>query len=331
MPDWNLSFEGTRDYFEDVTKFWFEHGVDGFRLDAVKYFDDANTDGKEFLSWFYTMAQGYKPDVYMVGENWSEAGSIYDMYESGIDSLFNFKFGNSGGEYIVASHGMVEDYVGKLKKYDNNITKHNENAINANFLTNHDMVRVANMLDEADNKFAAALYMLTPGNSFTYYGEEIGIEADSTSSDAYYRTAMIWDNDNLPKIYANGVRLVSECPLGGVKQQLAEPYSLLNTYRRLVRIRRQNPELIRGGITETVTTGDSYCAGYVVEYQGSRMLVIFNGNKEATEVNIDAIANPELRGWVTTETFDGQTAETTLSGTALTIPAKTAVVLKESK
>ncbi len=198
MPDWNLSYEGTREYFEEVAKFWLEKGVDGFRLDAVKYFEDKNTDAVEFLKWFYTMAQKYNPDVYMVGEDWDDAGNVYDMYESGIDSLFNFKFANSGGEWMVASHGMTADALGKLKKYDNNIKKRNENAINANFLTNHDMVRAYNMLDEDDYKMAAALYMLAPGNTFTYYGEEIGIEAPNTSNDASYRTAMIWDNEKLP-------------------------------------------------------------------------------------------------------------------------------------
>ena len=32
MPDWNLSFEGTREYFEEIAKFWLDRGVDGFRL-----------------------------------------------------------------------------------------------------------------------------------------------------------------------------------------------------------------------------------------------------------------------------------------------------------
>ena len=331
MPDWNLSFEGTRTYFEDVTKFWLDRGVDGFRLDAVKYFSDRNTDGKEFLNWFYTMAQGYKSDVYMVGEDWDTASKVYDMYESGIDSLFNFKFAGSGGEYIIASHGVVEDYVGTLMKYDNNIKKRKADAINANFLTNHDMVRLANMLDEVDNKFAASLYMLTPGNSFTYYGEEIGIEADNTNSDAYYRTAMIWDSDNLPEVYANGVRYVSAPELGGVKQQLAQSDSLLNTYRRLVKIRLQNPEIARGDITEKVTFDDSFCAGYVIDDDGSRLLIIHNGNENAVTLTIDAIANPELRGWVTAQIIDGQDAAVSLDGTTLIIPAKTSVILKEHK
>ena len=331
MPDWNLSYEGTRTYFEEVTKFWLDRGVDGFRLDAVKYFSDSHTDGKEFLSWFYAMAQGFKSDVYMVGEDWDDAANVYEMYESGIDSLFNFKFAGSGGEYIIASHGMVEDYVGRIKKYDNKIKKSNPDAINANFLTNHDMVRIANMIDENDNKFAAALYMLTPGNSFTYYGEEIGLEAENTSSDAYYRSAMIWDNDDLPKIYANGVRYVAEAPLGGVKQQLAQEDSLLHTYRKLVKIRLQNPEIARGDITEKITTDDSFCAGYIVDDDGSRVMILFNGSKEDKTLTIDAIANPELRAWIFSENEDGKADKISLEGTTLNIPSHTIAVLKEHK
>ena len=327
MPDWNLSFEGTREYFEDVTKFWLDRGVDGFRLDAVKYFTDDHTDGVEFLKWFYDMAKGYKENVYMVGEDWDDAGNIYDMYESGIDSLFNFKFAGSGGEYIISSHGMIEDYSKKLKKYDTNIKNHYEGAINANFLTNHDMVRLANMLDENENKMAAALYMLSPGNSFTYYGEEIGIEAENTNSDAYYRTAMIWDNDALPEIYSNGIFYVDKNELGGVKQQLAEDDSLLNTYRRLVRIRMQNPEIARGDITEVVSFGDNNCAGYITEYDGSRVLVIHNAKTEQAELTIDMVSSPELRGWSNAE----ESAAVTLDGTTLTIPPMTSVVIKENK
>ena len=111
-------------------------------------------------------------------------------------------------------------------------------AINANFLTNHDMVRLANMLDEEDYKMAANLYMLAPGNSFTYYGEEIGIEAPNTTNDASYRTAMIWDNENLPDIYVPGVAGVEKNELGGVEQQLKDEHSILSAYRKLIKIRQ---------------------------------------------------------------------------------------------
>jgi len=334
MPDWNLSYDGTRKYFEDVTKFWLDRGVDGFRLDAVKYFNDSHTDGTEFLKWFEDMARGYKSDVYMVGEDWDDAYNVYETYKSGVDSLFNFKFAGIGGEFMVAGSGFMEDYVKKLKKYEDKINERNPDAIDAFFLTNHDMVRIANNIEEDTNKFDAALYMLAPGNSFTYYGEEIGMEALDTNSDAFYRSAMIWDNDALPDINANGVNSVIANPLGGVKQQLAEEDSLLNTYRRLIRIRQQNPEIPRGKITDTVSFDDEYCAGYILEYNGSRVMIIHNGDEKSKELTIDAFTAPELRGWVmcgSDELKAADSTQVTLSGTTLTVSPRTSVVLKETK
>ncbi len=332
MPDWNLSFEGTRQYFDKVTKFWLDKGVDGFRLDAVKYFEDAKTDADEFLSWFYKMAQGYNPGVYVVGEDWDDAGNIYDMYESGIDSLFNFKFANSGGDFLVASHSMTSDALKKLKKYDDNIKKRNDKAINANFLTNHDMVRLHNMLEENDYKMAAALYMLAPGNSFTYYGEEIGIEAPNTTNDASYRTAMIWDNENLPDIYVPGVAGVEKNALGGVEQQLKDEHSLLSTYRKLIKLRLQNPEIARGNIEEVPDFGNPGIGGMIINHNGSRVMVIHNTTDEAKELTLDQITNPALRGWTYGDLAAEPNKETPkLSGTALTLPARTSVVLKEVK
>jgi len=332
MPDWNLSYEGTRDYFEDVVKFWLDRGVDGFRLDAVKYFSDAKTDGIEFMTWFYDMAQSYNPDVYMVGEDWDSAGAIYEQYKSGIDSFFNFKFGDTSGDYVTTGrNGMTQNFSAALKKYNDNILKRSDTAINANFLTNHDMVRVSNSLEANEQKFAAALYLLSPGNSFTYYGEEIGIEAPNTTNDASYRTAMIWDNDKLPNIYVNGVAEVEPNALGGVKQQLAQPDSLLNTYRRLYKLKNQNPEIARGKITELFETDDVYLGGYYVEYNGEKLLIIHYGGEEATKVTItdDMLSNAEFRGGVVAGTGEGEKeAQVTFDGGTLTMPPMSTAVLK---
>ena len=332
MPDWNLSYEGTRDYFEDVVKFWLDRGVDGFRLDAVKYFSDAKTDGIEFMTWFYDMAQSYNSDVYMVGEDWDSAGAIYEQYKSGIDSFFNFKFGDTSGDYVTTGrNGMIQNFSAALKKYNDNILKRSDTAINANFLTNHDMVRVSNSLEANEQKFAAALYLLSPGNSFTYYGEEIGIEAPNTTNDASYRTAMIWDNDKLPNIYVNGVAEVEPNALGGVKQQLAQPDSLLNTYRRLYKLKNQNPAIARGKITELFETDDVYLGGYYVEYNDEKLLIIHYGGEEPTKVTItdDMLSNAEFRGGVVAGTGEGdKEAQVTFDGGTLTMPPMSTAVLK---
>lgn len=336
MPDWNLAYEGTREYFEEITKFWLDRGVDGFRLDAVKYFTDANTDGIEFMTWFYDMAQSYNPDVYMVGEDWESAGIIYDQYKSGIDSFFNFKFGTTSGDYIMTGrNGQTQTFVSALKKYNDNINKRNEDAINANFLTNHDMPRVSNTLEAYEQKFAASLYLLSPGNSFTYYGEEIGIEAPNTTNDASYRTAMIWDNDNLPSIYVNGVAKVEPNALGGVKQQLEQEDSLLNTYRRIIRLKNQNPEIVRGDITEIYKTDDVFLGGYYVEYEGEKLLIIHYGGNETKEIEItdDILNKAEFRGGVVATNaadFDGdpENWDVTFKKGVLTMPPMSTAVLK---
>ncbi|MBQ4128674.1 MAG: alpha-amylase [Ruminococcus sp.] len=336
MPDWNLSYDGTREYFEEIVKFWLERGVDGFRLDAVKYFSDAKTDGIEFMEWFYTMAQKYNEDVYMVGEDWDSASMIYDQYLSGIDSFFNFKFATATGDYIMTGrNGQTKSFASALKKFNDNIAKRSDTAINANFLTNHDMPRVSNTLETYEQKFAASLYLMSPGNSFTYYGEEIGIEAPNTTNDASYRTAMIWDNDNLPNIYVNGVAEVEQNPLGGVKQQLEDENSLLNAYRRLIKIRNQNPEIARGKITDTLESEDVYLGGYYVEYEGEKLLIIHYGGEEVLEYEVtdEILANAEFRGgFVATnaEDYDAnqETWKVTYNKGTLKMPPMSTAVLK---
>ncbi len=336
MPDWNLSYDGTREYFEKVVKFWLDRGVDGFRLDAVKYFEDENTDGIDFMTWFYDMAQGYNADVYMVGEDWDSPGVIYEQYKSGIDSFFNFKFGNTDGDYVVtARNGRTKQYCAALKKFNDNILKRSDTAINANFLTNHDMVRVSNALEDYEQKFAAQLYLLSPGNSFTYYGEEIGIEAPNTTNDASYRTAMIWDNDNLPNIYVNGVAEVEPNALGGVKQQLEDENSLLNAYRRVIRLKNQNPEIARGKITETLESEDPYLGGYFIEYEGEKLLVIHYGGEETLELEItdEMLENAEFRGGCVASKAadyeaDADSWKVTYKKGVLTLPPLSTAVLK---
>lgn len=336
MPDWNLSYEGTREFFEDVTKFWLDRGVDGFRLDAVKYFGDAKTEGNEFLSWFMDMARSYNPDVYVVGELWSVNSDIYDCYPSGIDSLFAFGFSNSDGNFISFTRlGNGQELIEKIYKYDTRIHEENPNAINAFFLSNHDMVRSANALSELeDKKMAAAICGLSPGNSFIYNGEEIGIKAESTDSDKYYRTGMIWDSEQLPDITINGEKAVVDSQYGGVKQQESDESSLLNFYKRIIKIDNQNPELARGTITEVVEL-DPAIGAYFVEYDSSKLLVIHNVGKEEKTVNISEILpEAQIRADLVAsdceeyEKKDSQWHITLDDEGNLYLPAKSTVILK---
>lgn len=336
MPEWNLNSEKTREEFTKIAKFWLDRGVAGFRLDACKFYGNKSTDGTEFLQWFYDTCKEIKSDVYMVGENWSDDSDIQELYKSGVDSQFAFKFAQSSGlfvENIVTQNGAA--IVKKVMNYDKKMKESNENAINALFLSNHDQVRIANSLEAQGlsyEKLAAALYMLFPGNSFIYYGEEIGIKAPNTTNDAAYRTAMIFDTDDMPDIFVNGIGNEFDEPTGGgVKQQLEDKDSLLNYYRRIIKIKNQNPELARGTITGMESFGSNNIGAYYVEYEGSKLMVIHNFSaKESKTLAItdDMIKNATVRADLVAESSD---MHVELKDGKLTLPAQSTVILKSAE
>ena len=331
MPEWNLTSEKTKEEFTKIAKFWLDRGVDAFRLDAVKYFENKHTDGVAFLKWFTEMCRGIKSDVYLVGEEWSDDSDIVKMYESGIDSLFAFRFAQSTGE-IVQSMAMnqAQNLIKKFVSYDKKMTKANPDYINAVFLSNHDQVRIANSLESkglAAEKFAANVYMLIPGNSFTYYGEELGMTASATDSDRWYRLPMVFDSDNPQSITVEGSSATEAPKYGGVKQQLADSDSLLNHYRRIINAKLQIPELARGRITGQQTFDDPAIGAYFVEKDGTKLLVIHNfssADEKTVTITDEMIPNAKVRA-----DFLGSVNENhlELKDGKLTMPAYSSVVI----
>ncbi len=336
MPEWNLVSKETREEFKKIAKFWLDRGVAGFRLDACKFYGNKSTDATEFLKWFYTTCQEFNPDVYMVGENWTDDSDIEALFESGIDSQFAFKFSTSSGliiENIMTQTGA--GIVSKVMNYEKKMREHNENQINTLFLSNHDQVRSGNALESKSleaQKLAAATYMLFPGNPFIYYGEEVGVKAPNTTNDAAYRTPMIFDSENLPTIYVNSIGDEAEAPTnGGVKQQIEDENSLLNYYRRIIKIKNQNPELARGQITDIQGFDDRNVGAFYTEYEGSKLLVIHNFNgqmeKELT-ITDDMIKNAVVRADLVAADIN---THVELKDGKLTIPPSSTVILKSTE
>ena len=59
MPDLNLESQAVRQEFDEITDFWLEQGVDGFRLDAAKEYDTGSIGLETWkcLSWFNNMVK----------------------------------------------------------------------------------------------------------------------------------------------------------------------------------------------------------------------------------------------------------------------------------
>ena len=309
MPDLNLTNEKVRSELEDIVKFWLDMGVDGFRLDAVKYYESTGTaDSVSDLKWLYDYAKSVKDDVYMVGECWDASGIISDFYKSGADSFFNFDMqGATGRVNSALNREDALSYVQALEDWQKTIKASNPNAIDAPFISNHDTARSAGFLTTlTSRKMAAAMYILAPGNSFVYYGEEIGMTGSSSDPDK--RTGMYWSSTDktgyVEKIPGSANK---DVPEKSVEEQLKDDNSLLSFYKRVIALKNQNPEIARGDVT-AVDLGNKAVSGYVSSYNDSKVMVIYNvsGKGETVTIPSDKFTVSEVRGYAIADSGDMQ-------------------------
>ena len=345
MPELNLSNEKVRSEISNIVNFWYDKGVDGFRLDAVKYFESPETEGNEFLTWFSDEVHNLDPKLYIVGEEWDGNSAIAESYKSGIDSLFNFAFSNSGSKILSALNSKdTKSIMSSAKNWNKIIKDKNKDGIDAVFLSNHDMVRSGNAFsgDLVKAKMAASLYMMLPGNSFIYYGEEVGLEG-GTENDSSWRIPMVWSYEDkkgtvteLPP-GVDEVQLADWIPEKSTDEQQKDENSLMRFYSDIIKLKLQNPEIARGEMTKIIETDLGTVAGAVFEYKDSAVILMHNmGSKDQTvEVSKDYLNYSGIRAQLTAleptgKDDDGNNIypESTLEGTTLTIPSNSTVILK---
>lgn len=337
MPELNLSNDKVREEIKEIMKFWFDMGVAGFRLDAIKYYDMGGDDGLEFLSWFMDTAKELKEDAYIIGENWWGSSQILEWYSTDIDSQFNFPMSQADGHFANAARsGNVKKLCTSLKSWGEQLSEVNDDAINASFLSNHDMKRSGAALgrDLKTQKLAAMCYMLAPGNSFTYYGEEVAL-LGSTDNDGSYRLPMPWDGTEWEKIHLPSISfsIAEEAVTTTVDEAIKDDNSLFKTYQEIIKIKLQNPEIARGKITDVIETENNYGAGYVVKYKDSGVIVFYNASQTetvTTEISKDLLNYSGISAQVTAQdkVAGNAPAKATLNGTTLTVPPATAVIIR---
>ena len=302
MPDLNLQNPKVREELQNVVKYWLDMGIDGFRLDAVWWYESeiGNDASIADLKWLYDYAKTIKSDVYMVGECWKDTTTTLEFYKSGVDSFFNFFVqGATGKVNLSVNKKDALGYVQYLEKWQGQIRGNNPDAIDAQFLSNHDTARSAGYVRTlTKRRMNAAFYMLAPGNPFMYYGEEISMTG--SQNDPEKRKGMYWSNTDMTG-YVKRIpdNKNNSLPDQSVDEAQKDENSLLNFYKRAIALRHQNPEIARGTL-KAVELGDKSAAGYVTEYNGSKVMVIFNASDKAAEVKVpkETFEIKEVRGYL---------------------------------
>ena len=280
MPDLNYNNPAVREEAKKVSSFWLKDvGIDGFRLDAVRYLveDDKLADSTlnhAFLKEWGDYYRSISPKAFTIGEAWTDNANVteYTKTDAELDSAFNFDLSTAILKSLNESKNtsvrfLLQTTVRDFPQQDN-----------ANFLTNHDMPRVVNQLGENSEgkaKAAAGILFTAPGIPFIYYGEEIGMSG--AKPDELIRTPMQWTNENGAG-FTSGKPwepVNSDFSTVNVAKQTGDNASLLEHYRTLIQLRNAHAAL-RVGKTFVAESNSNKLVAYLRASKEETLLLIIN-------------------------------------------------------
>ena len=216
MPDLNWANHELRQAMLDIAKFWLNHQVDGFRLDAFIHTAKANFEQNVFsddlnkpqlaeeyyanmpqvqayLSEFIHALKEIKPDIFILGEAASADIDLVESYtdpnRSMCDSVVTFRYFSDDDQQKFISQLPQEgqphhlDIVKLKKTMVEWQTALQDWSYPTLYWSNHDLPRILNKLMVGPDhqkdlaKMLAVLMYLQRGIPCIYYGEELGMTA----------------------------------------------------------------------------------------------------------------------------------------------------------
>ncbi len=282
MPDLNYKNPDVTTMMEKIVHFWLDDiGIDGFRLDAVKYLVEEgqkqeNTKSThDWLKNFYLAYKADKADAYTVGEVFGAGAFIAKTYTGNqMDEIFSFELASG---FVNSAAGEANSGVNSGFQFT---LKDMPEGPYGTFLTNHDQNRVMSVLNGnvEKAKVAAALLLTSPGTPFIYYGEEIGMEGQKP--DEQIRRPMQW-TAGINAGFTTGTpweALDPDYSVSNVASELSDPNSLLSYYQTLLALRSRYPALHEPG-TELLSSNNRGIFAVLRHSQNENILVMVNLTK----------------------------------------------------
>ncbi|HEK5858927.1 TPA: alpha-glucosidase [Staphylococcus aureus] len=202
QPDLNWDNPEVRDAVFEMMNWWFDKGIDGFRVDAIthikKTFEAGDLpvpEGKTYApafdvdmnqpgiqAWLQEMKDRSlsKYDIMTVGEANGVSPDDADGWVGEENGKFNmiFQFEHLGLWNSGDSHFDVNSYKSVLNRWQKQLENKGWNAL---FIENHDQPRRVSTWGDDDKYWYesatshAAVYFLQQGTPFIYQGQEIGM------------------------------------------------------------------------------------------------------------------------------------------------------------
>ena len=193
--DFNHTYEGTKEYFNDVLKFWLEeYKVDGFRFDLTKGFvqHPSNYDAGGYSSQRIGILKGYantirsvEKDAYIIFEHFCAVNEESELYTSVGALCWNNNAMNGYMESVMGWTGNNKSSFADFKKGRvNNIETHDEERIV--YKTNtYGQTWVKNNWSVISKRVQAAyaFHFLTPYPKMMWQFGELGYDISINAND----------------------------------------------------------------------------------------------------------------------------------------------------
>jgi alpha-glucosidase len=303
QPDLNWRNPELRAAMLDAMRFWFDRGVDGFRVDILWHMIKAadfrdnppNPDWKPGMADMHKLLQLHSTDQPEIFEIAAEMRALADSYGDkvlvgeiylpverlmayygkrgeGVHLPFNFQLIDAAWD-ATALHRMVADYEAALPQggWPNWV------------LGNHDRPRIASRVGEAQARVAAMFLLTMRGTPTIYYGDELGLADAVIPPDKVrdprelrepglgfgrdpVRTPMPWDGSPHAGFTAGEpwLPLNPDWPTRNVAAEADDADSMLSLYRALLKLRRAHPALGLGDVRLLAAHG------HVLAYERTR-------------------------------------------------------------
>jgi alpha-glucosidase len=322
QPDLNWRNPAVEKAMFDVTRFWYNRGVAGFRLDAVDtLYEDPNLTDNPLLPGrdkfgrpnmqnkynaklpeIHTALQGLRKvanehDAVLIGETWTKNVAELEKY-----------YGAKGNELQLPMDLMLTT----LPLTAEALREHIKAVDSAGgwptyVITNHDIVRsytrygVSGHSDDLA-KLMAGFYLTLRGTAIMYYGEEIGMENNDPKRKEDVkdpigilgwpkeigrdgeRTPMQW-NDSANAGFTTGtpwLPVPASAKTHNVATEESDPNSVLSFYKGVLRLRKTEPAL-REGSYVPLNDSDSNVLAYLRKSKEETVLVVLNFSVSAQQ------------------------------------------------
>jgi len=313
QPDLNWRNPEVAAAIGDVMRFWFERGIDGFRVDAIDHalkdpmlrdnppagppvppfprdrsgldpvWSDDQPGMTEVVRFLRSVADPY-PGRLLLGEAYLSAERLARYLGDGAGDGFQRAF---DFELCLIEWG-AEPFRRTIERAEQ-FTPSDVEPTWA--LSNHDLSRHATRFGERRSRLAALLLLAMRGTICLYAGEEIGmIDAPAIPGPAHdrfgrdrQRTPMQWDGSPAGGFSSGTPWLPLVDPAKrNVKTESRDPTSLLSLYRHLLALRRSSAALRHGALRLVADLPDEVL-GWTREVADERLLMIANmGDAPAT-------------------------------------------------